>query len=120
MATRTLGSLHLTPLAASGRGFPARRAGDVVNGLALGGALLAGGAVVVVLLSLLLVVCAPLGAGLAAWLLWRSGDGAAREARRVRVRLRRRARALGLVVLAGSRPAVLRLAQARRGAPTRA
>lgn len=90
----------------------ARRAARLTAELAFAGALLAAGTVAVLLLSLLALVTAPVAALLVVWIAWRSGDAAAREARRVRARLRRRARALGLVVLAGSRPALLRLAAA--------
>jgi hypothetical protein len=78
--------------------------------LVFAAAILTGGAIGVLLLSLLVLVTAPLAAALVLWIAWRSGDAASREARRVRARIRRRARALGLVVLAGSRPALLRLA----------
>jgi hypothetical protein len=90
----------------------ARRAGTFGGELLLAAAIIAGGTVAVALVLLLLLLAAPLAAALVGWLVWRSGDGASRRAARVRSRLRRRARALGLVVLAGSQPGVLRLATA--------
>ena len=64
----------------------------------------------------LVVVCAPLTAAIVAWLLLRSRARSRRTPPRARLDARRRARALGLVVLAGSaRPAALRAAaEARR------
>ena len=97
----------------------ARRAVTLAGELLLGLSLIAGGAVMVALLLLLLVLAAPLAAALVAWLLWRSGDAASRRTREVRSRLRRRARALGLVVLAGTQPGVLRLAAAGSKDPQR-
>jgi hypothetical protein len=91
-----------------------RRSGLLARELLFAAALLAAGTVAVMLVSLLVVIAAPIAAGLLGWFLWRSGDVAAREARRVRARLRRRARALGLVVLAGSQPALLRIASGAR------
>jgi hypothetical protein len=116
MATRTALALHLAGVPAPRRGL-ARRAGKLALELLLGAVLLAGATVAVMLLFLLVVIAAPLAAGLALWLVWRSGDVASREAHRVRARLRRRARALGLVVLAGSQPALLRLAAAAGARP---
>jgi hypothetical protein len=103
----------------------ARRAARLAGALLLAAALVVVGTVAVAALLLALVVAAPLVAAGVAWLVWRSGDGAARETARIRSRLRRRARALGLVVLAGSQPALVRLAAAgvrdpgpaRRAAP---
>jgi hypothetical protein len=113
MAARTALSLRLASAPAPRRGL-AGAAAKVGSELVLGLVLLAGATVAVVLLCLLVVVAAPVAAALAAWLVWRSGDVAARETRRIRARLRRRARALGLVVLAGSQPALFRLAAAAR------
>lgn len=113
MATRTGLALQLAGPPAARPGL-ARRVGKVAAELALALALVAGATVGLLFLLLLVVVMAPLAAALAGWLVWRSGDLASREARRVRVRLRRRARALGLVVLAGSQPGLLRLAAAAR------
>jgi len=90
----------------------ARRAGSLAAELVLALALIAGGTVTAVVLLLLVVLAAPLGAALFAWALWRSGSGPARRTNEGRARLRRRARTLGLVVLAGSQPGVLRLAAA--------
>lgn len=109
MATRTALALH--PAAPAPRGL-ASRAAKLASDLVLTLALVAGGAVAALMLALLAVIAAPVAAGAFAWLAWRSGDAAGREAARVRARLRRRARALGLVVLAGSQPALLRLAAA--------
>lgn len=114
MATRTAVRGRPPVVPAPGGGL-AQRTGKLGSELLLGLVLLAGGAVAVTVVFLLLIVAAPLAAALAAWLAWRSGDVTAREARRVRARLRRRARALGLVVLAGSRPTLLRLAAGARG-----
>jgi hypothetical protein len=111
MATRTASALHLAGPSAPRRGL-AQRTARVGTGLVLAFILLAGATVAVMLVFLLVMIAAPLAAALALWFVWRSGDVATREARRVRARLRRRARALGLVVLAGSRPALLRLAGA--------
>jgi hypothetical protein len=116
MATRTALALHLVGRPAEGLGL-AQRAARLAADLVLGVAIVAGGAVAMLLLLLLLVVATPLAAAVVAWLAWRSGSVASREARRVRARLRRRARALGLVVLAGSQPAVMRLASAGARAP---
>lgn len=113
MGTRTAVLLHPAVAPARGRSL-VRRAGKVASELSLGLVLLAGGAAAMTLLLVVLVLAAPLAAALALWLAWRSGDGPAREARRVRARLRRRARSLGLVVLAGSRPTLLRLAASAR------
>jgi hypothetical protein len=84
---------------ARGRRGPARRAAAFTAGLVLCAAVVAGAAVAVALVLALAVVAAPLAAGMALWLVWRSGDVAAREARRLRARVRRRARALGLTVV---------------------
>lgn len=116
MATRTALALHVSARPAERRGL-ARRAGKLVTELCFAAALVAGAAVAVVLLFLLAVLAAPLAAGFVVWLVWRSGDLTSREARRVRARLRRRARALGLVVLAGSQPTLLRLANAGTRSP---
>jgi hypothetical protein len=97
----------------------ARRAAWLACELVLAAALLVVGTVAVAALLLALVVAAPLAAACVAWFVWRSGDGAARQAARVRARLRRRARALGLVVLAGSQPALLRIAAAGVRDPAR-
>jgi hypothetical protein len=110
MASRPV-ALHVTGVPAPRRPL-APRAGRLALELILAGAILAGGTVGVLLLSLLVLLTAPFAAALLIWIAWRSGDAAAREARRVRARIRRRARTLGLVVLAGSRPALLRLAAA--------
>jgi hypothetical protein len=106
-------ALHVAGAPAPRRAL-APRAPRLALELLLAAAILTGGTVAVLLLSLLLLVAAPIAALLVAWALWRSGDGASREARRVRARLRRRARALGLVVLAGSQPTLLRLVAAGR------
>lgn len=90
----------------------ARRAAALLGQMLLALAILAGGTVMVTLLLVLLVLASPLAAAILAWVIWRSGDTAARQARVVRSRLRRRARALGLVVLAGTQPGMLRLATA--------
>jgi len=111
MPTGSAVLLHPAPRRAS-RPRLARRAGSVVTELVLALALIAGGTVTAVALLLLVVLAAPLGAALFAWVLWRSANGPARRTNEVRARLRRRARALGLVVLAGSQPGVLRLAAA--------
>jgi hypothetical protein len=110
MATRPV-ALHVTGAPAS-RHPLAPRAGHLALQLVLAGAILAGGTVGVLLLSLLVLLTAPFAGALLVWIAWRSGDAAAREARRVRARIRRRARTLGLVVLAGSQPALQRLAAA--------
>ena len=111
MPTGSAVLLHPAPRRAS-RPRLARRAGSVVTELVLALALIAGGAVTAVAMLLLVVLAAPLAAALFTWVLWRSATGRARRTNEVRARLRRRARALGLVVLAGSQPGVLRLAAA--------
>jgi hypothetical protein len=111
MAARPV-ALHVADVPAPHRSL-VPRAGKLALELALAGAILAGATVGVLLLSLLFLVTAPFAAALVVWIAWRSGDAAGREARRVRARLRRRARALGLVVLAGSQPVFLRLAGSR-------
>lgn len=116
MATRPL-ALHLPAASPAERRGLAARAVKLATELVLVAALLVAGAVAVILLLLLLVIATPLAAAVVAWLVWSSGDVASRQARRVRARLRRRARALGLVVLAGSQPAVLRLAAASAKPP---
>ncbi|MGE5434799.1 MAG: hypothetical protein ACM3S3_08450 [Candidatus Doudnabacteria bacterium] len=109
MATRPL-ALHLPAAPPAARRGLAARFAKLATELVLAAAIVAAGAVAVILLLLLVVIATPLAAALVAWLVWRSGDVASRQASRVRARLRRRARALGLVVLAGSQPGVLRLA----------
>lgn len=118
MATRPALALHRAARPATRSGLASRTA-KLATELALALALLAGGAVAVVMLSLLIVLAAPVAAGVLGWLAWRSGDATAREAARARARLRRRTRALGLVVLAGSGPALLHLrgAGGRQAAP---
>ena len=110
MATETAVLLHPTVARRAGRGGLARRVASFARGLALTIAILSGGTVMVVLLLMLLVIAAPVAVLFVAWLVWRSGGTVGRDARAVRARLRRRARALGLVVLAGTQPGVLRLA----------
>ncbi len=95
-----------------------RRTGTLAAELLVVAALLAVGTAAIVLLLLLVLLSAPVFAGILGWLLWRSGDSTARRAARVRARLRRRARALGLVVLAGSQPAVARFVAAGPKSPT--
>ncbi len=121
MPTGTAVLLHPVVARRTERRPLAQRAGALAGELVIASALVAGGTVAVVLLLLLVVLAAPLAAGAAAWLVWRSGDSPSRRAKRMRARLRRRARALGFVVLAGSQPAVLRLAaaSARSSAPPR-
>lgn len=111
MATRSAVLLHPGVRRTEHRGL-ARRAATLAGELLLALSILVGGTVMVALLLLLLVLVAPLAALVVAWLLWRSGDAATRRTRAIRSRLRRRARALGLVVLAGTQPGVLRLATA--------
>jgi hypothetical protein len=119
MPTGTAVLLHPAVPRRSGGLRLARRVGTLGGELVLALTLVTGGAVAIVLLLLLVVIAAPLAAGLVTWLVWRSGDAASRQAKRVRARLRRRARALGLVVLAGSQPALLRLATAGARDPAR-
>jgi hypothetical protein len=116
MATRTALALHVPARPAERRGL-VQHAGKLVTELGFALVLVAGATVAVVLLFLLAVLAAPLAAAFLVWLMWRSGDLTSREARRVRARLRRRARALGLVVLAGSQPTLLRLATAGSRSP---
>lgn len=111
MATPAASTLHPVPIRALRQGL-ARRSARLASELLLGTTIATGITVAGALLLLLALLTAPFAAVLLGWMLWRSGGGAAREARRVRARLRRRARTLGLVVLAGSRPALLRLAAA--------
>jgi hypothetical protein len=90
--------LHSPALPGAGRGT-ARRAVAFAGELVLAAAMVAGGAIAVAFVLTLGVVAAPLAAPVVLWIVWRSGDGAAREARRLRARTRRRARALGLSLL---------------------
>jgi hypothetical protein len=78
---------------------PAQRAAAFSAGLLVVAASVTGAAIAVALLLTLAVIAAPLAAGILLWLVWRSRDVAAREARRLRARVRRRARALGLSVV---------------------
>jgi hypothetical protein len=90
--------LHPAALPGVGRGT-ARRAVAFAGELVLAAAMVAGAAIAVAFVLTLGVVAAPLAAPVVLWIVWRSGDGAAREARRLRARTRRRARALGLSLL---------------------
>ena len=65
-------------------------------------AVVVGGTVAVLLLLTLALVAAPLGAAVVAWILWRSAEKGAREARRMARRARRRMRVLGLRVVQGA------------------
>lgn len=96
------GNAILLHPASARRPTRARRARALGEGLLLAAAILAGGTVAVALTLLLLVVSAPLGAGVLAWLAWRSREALRAGPEGERARIRRRARALGLVVLAGS------------------
>jgi len=89
------------------------RAAALLGQLAFAAALIVGGSVALAMVLTLVFVAAPLAAALVFWMIWRSGDAAARQTRRVRARVRRRTHALGLSVLAGAQPAMpLRLAAA--------
>ncbi len=84
------------------RGRHLRHVAGLAGQLLFAAAIIVGGAVAIALLLTFVLVAAPLAAVLVSWIVWRSGDVAARQARRMRSRLRRRARALGLVVLPGT------------------
>jgi len=89
------------------------RAATLLGHFVFAAALIVGGSVALAMVLTLVFVAAPLAAGLVLWMIWRSGDAAARQTRRVRARVQRRARSLGLSVLAGAQPAaMLRLATA--------
>lgn len=119
MATGSAVPLHRAVARRPERRGLARRAAAAAGELLLALSILAGGTVMVAFLLMLLMLVAPLAAAVVAWLLWRSGDAASRRARVVRSRLRRRARALGLVVFAGTQPGMLRLATAGEKDPAR-
>ena len=78
------------------------RAAALLGQLAFAAALIVGGSVALAMVLTLVFVAAPLAAALVFWMIWRSGDAAARQTRRVRARVRRRTHALGLSVLAGA------------------
>jgi fatty acid desaturase len=80
----------------------ARAAIEVSSHLALTLAVVAAGAIAVGLVLLLVLVSAPLGGALVAWILWRSAQDGAHEARRLARSARARARKLGLRVVRGA------------------
>ena len=78
----------------------ARRATTLAGQLLFAAALIVGGTIAIALFLTFVFVAAPIVAAIVLWVIARSGDGAARRARRMRVSIRRRARALGLTVVA--------------------
>jgi len=80
-----------------------RRAWALAGQLLFAAVLIVGGTFAVAAALMLVLVTAPIAAPIALWLVWRSGDRAARSARRTRARhtrvRRARARALGLTVI---------------------
>lgn len=118
MATGAAIPLH--PVRKPARAPLAARAASLAGHFLLAAALIIGGSVALAMTLTLVFVAAPLAAALVLWFVWRAGDGAARQANRMRARVRRRARALGLTVLAGAQSGlVLRLATAGTRSPSR-
>ncbi len=95
---------HAIPLHPAANELASSRGTRALAGQLLFATALVGGGTVAVTLALMLVlVASPIAAALVLWLVWRSGDRAARLAQRTRARrtrgTRARARALGLTVV---------------------
>jgi hypothetical protein len=91
-------AISLHPAAERAGANLARRTASFAGHCLFAVALVLGGAVAVTATLLLVLIAAPIAAPIVLWVVWRSGDLAAREARRLRARLRK-ARALGLTVI---------------------